>query len=1108
MGGAVAASHSTAVRPLVADPSVGYASQLQYTLQCGAMDKNTGHRSPVTIEQGRGLCRMIENIDKRMRGEAVKPLRMLAAGGPGTGKSVLIDGFRDHAERCGWDVARRFRFSAPTGKAASLIGGNTLATFAGNKQYRPKVDKLRRHWGDVWLLIIDEVFMVDLTDMGIAWSNILKIIQDEDIDVVFVGDPLQFGPVAGRALFHSSFFINHDSKAARDVFKKQYQYADEWTSTMKAAWEFYRTFDPEETPGQGCVIWLDETKRTEGHQEWNEMMHLLRTFFRETLDGTVLDDAERYEKVTWVADALAKMVLGTPGRPVAAWQRPLLITPSRRYACTVGRQMLRRDGAQKGRRIVRYVSNEYVRGGEHDGQLLEKVSSVLYAKVGCEYSKKTNLAPREFVSFVGARMVIPQNSTDEVFKLNGWVNGCEGEVDDIVLDPREPADTKDDKGKFVGVYRELVYPPVYVVFKPFQHVPVPEIVDPKDANKKVAAGTFILVPKTFDFEVKVGMKKGGFAKKKKATTAAKKGEGAHVKLSLKRKEAFFLEQGYALTDLCSQGSTYDENVLVDVHKPLKSQSWYIALTRGKDPNKIALLSPLTLGTLLNFAGIGAATSTRSGATDDGDLGGGGGGNGKGGAEQADGGGGAESEPEVLVFAGDRQSTRRDVLSEVARVKRLAEMTRRTYPARSSVDSPIDGLRGVDADWYDEAARVRPAAANNDRVGEVEAAEGGGDETAAAVSDASGRRGTKRGRLAVGEDNGLGCGEEEDQHCCYVPRLARLPGCGKRKLGSKTTTCTCEARAGRCPATTPIASAVTFDSKWDDGDAEARETAARASRLESKTPDTSTTVDTAGCAEADNPHSMEEVDLRASLHRLRLGTKGLTLLPLRAKLAKALAAEGPPASRGKRSRTHSNGGKGMPKTKTRSAASSTPDAPALLPALPHKLFHDILAFGDAHEQPEQAQHEREQQEQEPREQRISNLAFGLFVSDSGGKYDSSSSSDPRSVEQLRRDAWAIAPSAMRGEYKATACDAMYMSAAAVPEGGGWGPQGQNIGTPMGMIQEDEWWGDDGWDSDRDACKGERCVGCGFCCEGVEICGGCVFCCAGVSCVDGCLHCEGE
>ena len=196
----------------------------------------------------------------------------------------------------------------------------------------------------------------------------------------------------------------------------------------------------------------------------------------------------------------------------------------------------------------------------------------------------------------------------------------------------------------------------------------------------------ILAPRTFDFKMQI--KKGG----------------AHPKLSLKRKEAIFLEQGYALTDLCSQGSTYDENVLVDVDKPLKQQSWYIALTRGKDPNKIALVSPLTLGTLLKFAGIGAATSARSGATDDGDLGGvcGSGG----GGEQKDG-GSEESDTQDLEFAGDGKSTRRDVLSEVARLKRLAEITRSTYPARSSADSLIDGLRGVDKEWYDEATRGRP-----------------------------------------------------------------------------------------------------------------------------------------------------------------------------------------------------------------------------------------------------------------------------------------------------------------------------------------------------------------------------------------------------------------
>ena len=178
------------VRPRVPDASAlaaGYASQPQYTLRQGAIDKLTGERSPVTVEQGRGLVRVIDNIDKRVRGEEVAPLRMIVAGGPGTGKSVIIDGLRDHGGRCGWDIELRFRFSAPTGKAASLIGGNTLAVFAGNSQYGPKLDKLRKYWGDAWLLVIDEAFMVGLTDLGIAWANILTVIDDEDIDVVFVG---------------------------------------------------------------------------------------------------------------------------------------------------------------------------------------------------------------------------------------------------------------------------------------------------------------------------------------------------------------------------------------------------------------------------------------------------------------------------------------------------------------------------------------------------------------------------------------------------------------------------------------------------------------------------------------------------------------------------------------------------------------------------------------------------------------------------------------------------------------------------------------------------------------------------------------------------------
>ena len=60
-----------------------------------------------------------------------------------------------------------------------------------------------------------------------------------------------------------------------------------------------------------------------------------------------------------------------------------------------------------------------------------------------------------------------------------------------------------------------------------------------------------------------------------------------------------------------------------------------------------------------------------------------------------------SEP-PLEFAGNKNlGTRRDLLSEVQRIRRLAEITRNTYPARSRASQ--DGLRGIDSDWYDEEA---------------------------------------------------------------------------------------------------------------------------------------------------------------------------------------------------------------------------------------------------------------------------------------------------------------------------------------------------------------------------------------------------------------------
>ena len=64
-----------------------------------------------------------------------------------------------------------------------------------------------------------------------------------------------------------------------------------------------------------------------------------------------------------------------------------------------------------------------------------------------------------------------------------------------------------------------------------------------------------------------------------------------------------------------------------------------------------------------------------------------------------------NEPPLEFMGSKNLGTRRDLLSEVVqRIKRLAGISRNTYPARSR--SSQDGLRGIDSDWYDESTRGR------------------------------------------------------------------------------------------------------------------------------------------------------------------------------------------------------------------------------------------------------------------------------------------------------------------------------------------------------------------------------------------------------------------
>lgn len=78
---------------------------------------------------------------------------------------------------------------APTGKASALISGNTLSALAGGSRYKIALAKLKKYWAGKWLVIIDEVYMVALHDLGITKQNIMTVVANLDIDIVLVGDP-------------------------------------------------------------------------------------------------------------------------------------------------------------------------------------------------------------------------------------------------------------------------------------------------------------------------------------------------------------------------------------------------------------------------------------------------------------------------------------------------------------------------------------------------------------------------------------------------------------------------------------------------------------------------------------------------------------------------------------------------------------------------------------------------------------------------------------------------------------------------------------------------------------------------------------------------------
>ena len=137
----------------------------------------------------------------------ISPIRMIIHGGAGTGKTFLNKVLAYHAEK----ILRqpgdhpdkpRVLLCAPTGKAASLIGGITLhKAFSlqfDNKHHGlsdKQLAEFRSHFEELRLIIIDEMSLMDADKLYQILMRLREVLQNEglfgNIAIILVGDILQ-----------------------------------------------------------------------------------------------------------------------------------------------------------------------------------------------------------------------------------------------------------------------------------------------------------------------------------------------------------------------------------------------------------------------------------------------------------------------------------------------------------------------------------------------------------------------------------------------------------------------------------------------------------------------------------------------------------------------------------------------------------------------------------------------------------------------------------------------------------------------------------------------------------------------------------------------------
>lgn len=357
------------------------------------------------------------------------PQRLVIVHGQGgTGKSALLNAISKTFDDFG--ASALLAKTAMSGVAASIIGGQTLHSWAALPIITPPTDQWLTHPGPevkkrrnknienaLWLTI-DEMSMLT-TPLVVLLSQAIGMVRSGStssdasmpfggLSVVLLGDFHQLPPVA---------------KA-----KKELYHPEPPIGTSQLGRSIYEQFD--------IVVKLDEQIRVQD-QGWNEILQHART------GDCTKDDIANIRKLV-----LTSPECNIPNFTLPPWNETILVTLRNSVRTSWNEFMLTQHACRTTQN--RYVVYAHDRTND---QPLTKQQRLAVAHLKLE---DTNNLPHKIELVIGMKAMVMMN----ISTATDLANGSRGIVEDIILHPKERLELSGS-----SIIR-LQYPPAVVLFRP------------------------------------------------------------------------------------------------------------------------------------------------------------------------------------------------------------------------------------------------------------------------------------------------------------------------------------------------------------------------------------------------------------------------------------------------------------------------------------------------------------------------------------------------------------------------------------------------------------------------------------------------------------------